>query len=372
MPLDQDHLSVADLFELRISAVALLETGDAEKQEEARGLLRGILHGAEDLLPLLPDEDDEEEEEEKDEEEKKKFKALGLDDDFARSFLRYLQGFALHELASILPPAEPLAPSALSAAQGSKKRKVDLTEPTDPAVWLDEAIEKYEAALEPINEEEGNLWTMMVIGGLVRSTAERGALAVRRGDTKEAERRLFGSGHYTYLDGTMLDIIGNYGGFNPFSRAEFIEEQGDPVSPWIAGVGALIALAESAEELNVSKRREIVRSVNETLQDQQEALTRELKRQEDEEDVKKLSSKWKFDLAVVVADGLLAGFVFQEDAVEAKYRPDAEDAGDDDEEGEVTPLPTDAKEVQSARKAAVRGEMCRIIRFACSAHPRLP
>lgn len=357
MPLDQDHLSISDLFELRISAVALLETGDAEKQDEARNLLRGILHGAENLLALLPEDHHERDLSKELDEQDKKLKALGLlsgpYDRSAETYLRYLQGFALHELAKILPPAELLAPAALTAASGSKKRKIDLAEPTDPAVWLDEAIEKYKLALEGVTEEDPpSLLAILMAGGRVRATYERGALAVKRGD-REAAQACLSEGLEFYAELTTWEALGEE------DRDEFVEEYGDPVSTFNAGTAALIGFIESAEMLDAEKRQGILHSLNASLENQTESL--ELvydpdAAQQDQED--KLARKWIFEMSVVVADALLATFVMQEDAVEAKYRPEPEEEeeeNEDDEEAEVTPLPTDAEEVQKARTAGEAG-----------------
>ncbi|ORY89135.1 hypothetical protein BCR35DRAFT_300957 [Leucosporidium creatinivorum] len=354
MPLDQDHLSISDLFELRLTVLdELLANGDADKQEEARGMLRGILHGAEVLLELLP-EDYQDLDPNDDDEETKKLAALGLANDMAQSFLFYLQGFALHELASILPPPEPLAHSAVSSAQGAKKRKVDLSEPTDPAVWLDEATEKFEAALEIVNEDEGTLWTLMVIGGLVRSNAERGALAIKRGDTETADDCM-GKGHESYLDGTTLDSIGSYG-HSSFDTAEFLVEYGDPITAFLGGISALIAFVEAADPLDGDQRLGILSQVNEVLAEQTEHLEGELKKNDNfgkDGKLQEQGKKWQFEISAVVADGLLAQFVMLEDSVEAEFRPDEDEDAENEEdgEGEVTPLPVDAESVKGAREA---------------------
>lgn len=367
MPLDQDHLSISDLFELRLTVLdELLATGDADKQDEARGMLRGILHGAEVLLELLPEDEGDLDPNDEDE-EVKKLVALGLANDLARSYLPYLQGFALHELASILPPAEPLAHAAVSSAQGAKKRKVDLSEPTDPAVWLDEATEKFEEALEIINEDEGSLWTLMVIGGLVRTNAERGALAIKRGDFETTEACM-NKGHESYLDGTTLDQIGSYG-HSSWDTAEFLVEYGDPVTAFLGGISALIAFLEAADPLDVDQRMGLLGAVNETLAEQTGHLEGELEKNHHYKKggtLEEQGKKWKYEISAVVADGLLAEFVFQEDGVEATYRPDAEGDDDDEEEGEVIPLPVNAEDVKATRAAGEKGESISFVLYAQS------
>lgn len=187
MPLDEDFLSILDLFELRSSALEACHLashdmddeddeddarGEAgvegqKKREEARGLLRGILHGCEPLLAMLADHriksTTPEGSADADEQQQRvvKLRALGLSPRYplrSESYLAYLQAVSLHELASVLDKQEPIDLAAggvqnlLKSDRGGKtqkKRKVqDLNEPTNPGEWLDESLNKYERARE--------------------------------------------------------------------------------------------------------------------------------------------------------------------------------------------------------------------------------
>lgn len=128
---DEAALTIGDLFELRQTALEIFmhaSPRDEDRFEEARGVLRGILHGCDGLRKL--------------DEAHELAESLGLKREDAKVRLDYLEAFALHGLGLIVPAI----PSA-ARITGSKKRKLDPREPTTPVQWFTEAVERYEAAL---------------------------------------------------------------------------------------------------------------------------------------------------------------------------------------------------------------------------------
>lgn len=340
-PLDEDSLTLSDLFELKQTITNLLLTsgteGEAERQEEARGLMRGILHAAQGLHASLPapaststlSSDT-----------GAHLNALGLLSPLAAAKLAYLQAFALHEMSSILPP--PLsAVSISSAAVGvegpSKKRKVDPSEPTSAVEWLELASLKYGSARESL--PEGGAWAGVIDIELSRALADRAVIALL-GDREGEEGR-------TLLDQTQKQFQRAISTLStdvpPIPDEEedlpdvaasllrflsifipFIEDFADPTHYSLDARLASLALVGTAVGSSV-------------LAGEKKPLRR-------------------VDIAIVKADLVMAEFSMREVAVTEKYRQvvEEEEAAEDDED--VVPLP-DAEDVREARDVGRKGEL---------------
>lgn len=353
MPLDEDHLSIADLFELRNSALALISAGadlTPEKQDEARGLLRGILHGAEALFVVFP-LDTEHDDEEYDED---KFEALGLNDEWAHSFLFYLEAFALQELSALIPPPEPLAHAAIASTQGKKKRKVDLEEPQTPAEWMDEARAKYDEAFDRLTDTRDSTFFHVVLScDSLRLNAERGLVALMNGDDKRAKQELLGTRDDQGVAGRLLWVYEGLGGLDGSGLEsedinEWVVEFCDPVLTWLRANSSAIELIEAFDTVPVKKRLEVLDEVLKYLKEGGKCVTGSNRNAE-----ATLYNSWAFQLAVVTADAELAKFVILEDGIETKYRPDAEDEEGDD----IALLPVDAEDVKAVKATAVKGRL---------------
>lgn len=182
-PVDADHLTIHDLYELRSSALELLQDATLEDgAEDARGLLRGILHACESLSTFLVTAK---------EEEIELVKALGLQEDCAKGQLAYLQAFALHELASILPgPVSVVASSSAAGEGGGKRRKVDVNEPVTAEAWLDLALIKYDLAVDELKKVNGaGRWLCLSQGEFARALCDRAVIdSLAEAHYKEPER----------------------------------------------------------------------------------------------------------------------------------------------------------------------------------------
>ncbi|BGP57339.1 hypothetical protein JCM8202_002715 [Rhodotorula sphaerocarpa] len=188
MPLDEDALTVFDLFELRTRVHELLyphptslrcEPLEPGHPDDARNLLRGILHGCDMLEPCLqPDR--------RTDMPTDKFAALGLGDPAqGAAHLYYLQASALRQLGDLfVDPAALLAASgpshaaaAAAAAVGggpaAKRRKVDLREPQTAQEWFDVAESRLEKLAEtaPDPEEQDPLFAVLVAAERVHTLA---------------------------------------------------------------------------------------------------------------------------------------------------------------------------------------------------------
>lgn len=296
-PLDEDALTLSDLFELRLSALA------SPSPDDARGLLRGILHGTQSLLCLPQSASSE-----------SLRTALGLDCPRAPSKLSYLTAFGLHEMSS-LPPI-PILP-----IRGGKKAKIDLREPTSPAEWLDEAIPHYDAALaslpsSPPTDAETMHWSTLVRSDAARARADRAGWAIRNGERPST-------------DGIAEELARAGESWHEYAAPEgdapWEDELGSPRKALLSALAAFLAVVDGRSVRELS-------SINSVL-----AL---LDRGDDRSQLE--------------ADVALAEFGMLADAVEDKYRP-ADDDDDDDDEGEVVPLP-DQSDVRAAKEVGAIGQ----------------
>lgn len=351
-PLDEDALTIADLFELRTNAHALLlsPSSTADQQEEARGLLRGILHGSQSLVDFFasaapstpffsvphptPTESAGDQEE--------RLTALGLRRPRAPSQIAYLQAWALHELASILPPPPSAAASALAEGP-AKKRKIDHREPTRPEEWLDEALEKYEVAAAWIPAVAGLVegaeerhWEAVVESDWARGRCDRAVLAFLAGEEDEGK---------TLLEGTSAGLAKAAGSWSAYKTsgttseqaAEWVDERGDASAVVLRALGAFLAVADGflGQDGLVD-----VQTVKDILATGEFGLV--VEGEVDEEMVRKRELEGE----ILKGDAAMAEFILLAEAVEDKYRPMEDE--DEDEEGDVVPLP-DVEEVQVAK-----------------------
>lgn len=306
MPLDEDALTVADLFELasrvleilypfptslRFEPVEPAESG----AEDARNLLRGILHGCDVLEPYLSDQD------RRAEMDQDKLDALGLADaGVAAVQVRYLQAFALRHLGELFQPAPPVAVVA-----GSKRRKVDLREPQSASEW-------FEAAEERLSGETGTSDSILA----VLLAAERAHLSAVSSspDLSELEDRLAG-------------VVAALCALEPESTSP---TSTDVSEAWYAALRALTAGVVALEGIRDPDAlcAATASSVDVPLCSSFSLVG-----------VEPPSPVLDWLRAVVAADVQLARFGIAEDWIEARYRADA----DDEEQGDVAALPDEAK-----------------------------
>ncbi|BGP10346.1 hypothetical protein JCM10049v2_006229 [Rhodotorula toruloides] len=405
MPLDEDALTLADLFELRANVLEILypfptslTPGDMDfdRADDARNLLRGILHGCAVLEPFIEEhsageyrQDNREGPRSFKEVRKRrqeagddKLKALGLEwnGSLTEAHLLFLQGFALHYLGALFEPSDgALKPSAVKNAQGTKKRKVDLREPQTREGWLEAAHERLELLVDGVLdanelhdmygediEEESSRMTLISL-----MEAEYAHCIVDLADALLAAGR---SEDATKLLSSRSSEWKSRPGFI-FLLDHPLVSQDDAVLAWLRAYSAWVPLAErhpkeagGAETLTrIMQDLDQIRAVLE----QPAGVELPAKKDgedddEDEEDdnvrehpwvcmsdeSREREPFWRFPMDVVEADCLASQFILLEDAVEAKYRPDAGDEAEDDEDAEVTPLPLDADEVKQAKEAS--------------------
>ncbi|BGP42392.1 hypothetical protein JCM10450v2_006486 [Rhodotorula kratochvilovae] len=374
-PLDDDALTLADLFELRTTVLEILypfptsttlDDADPDRLDEARSLLRGILHGCAVLEPLGPKceyqwegGDEEETAAEREAAEKRradlgadKLQALGLDDDLAEGELLFLQGFALHYLGELFEPPEQVASAVRSNAAGTKRRKVDVREPQSRAGWYEAAYARLDRLYDGVI---GDFYSNAVVHSdddvsaiVALATAQYWLTLARYTD------ELLGAdadeGEHPALEALLRADWPNYWdspsfqkGLQPSCPGGRFHDYADSVLAFLRAAPARLALLEARVPGGPDAAlAELERAAQNLDEFKGEHLA-------DEE-----HARWAFLVDVVRADVLAARFLLLEDAVEAKYRPDAEDAPEDDgdDEGEVTPLPLDAEEVVAAKQAS--------------------
>ncbi|GAA5885191.1 hypothetical protein JCM16303_005893 [Sporobolomyces ruberrimus] len=401
VPLDDNCLTLPDLFELRLNVLDILyqyptdlfiSQTDSEKLDEARALLRGILHGTAVLEPYVvkalttsPEEHEKGErgvekvEARREEAGEDKMKALGLEEGRHLNdvLLCYLQGWSLLHLGEIFQdPKEEIKASAVKLGGGAgggagpatKKRKLDFNEPQTKIEWLEAADWKNRIArqsamqnFDGMDDEEEPIRISLVFGDRLRIKAALARCHFEAGYEEKgheyAKECGFGRGDDFDADGTHNSINAD---INEITCAEAILAQlrawADQIAfferyPKEDREGFEHTLAEPSPEGD-KDLWELELIVNRVLEsgDDDEGVTGDLERMEAQsrgkapEQVQLL--KWLKE--VVIADAKMVGFIKMEDAIEAKYRADAED--DEEGEGEVQELPTDADDVKLVKK----------------------
>ncbi|GAA5876231.1 hypothetical protein JCM1840_007078 [Sporobolomyces johnsonii] len=359
-PLDEDALTLADLFELRSSVADILYPfpnslslahADPDRFDEARSLLRGILHGCAVLEQLVEceeigdtiREDDtgprskEAVQKRRQEAGEEKLEALGLNDDcFEEGMLLYLQGWALQHLGDIFEkPEEALRAGAIKSATGSKKRKIDVNEPHSKEAWLEAALERFKLLIELVQKNYAedcrgeSLFVDLICAGHVDCKLSLAEAYYEAGKGDEAIKAAPTSDDLDYSST-------RHGGFTTTT---------EPVK----------TVAELDKDIRLLKSMD-------------KAFATALNSDHHDDEKKKAFRLWAFLHDVVVADARLARFILLEDVVESTYRPDAAD--EMDEEAEVKPLPLDAKEVVEAKRAGE--EALSALRATITAFSSLP
>lgn len=341
-PLDEDALTLSDLFELRQTITNLLLTpgsdGEAERQEEARGLIRGILHAAQGLqasLPtaaststLAPDAE-------------AHLDALGLLSPLAPSKLAFLQAFALHEMSSILPP--PLsAVDVSSVATGSdgpsKKRKVDPSEPTSAGEWLELAAIKYEKARESLPGP--GAWATMIAIESTRVFMERAVISLLSDRTGEEGKSL--------VEQTIQKFLATCGLLETAPVPDTDDEDAPDVPAALLRLLAIYIpfIDDFAEPPHFTLMTNIaVLGLVTTCLDSP-VLAGEA------------TPLRQIDIAIINADLRMTIFSQCEVAVTDKYRQVVEEEEEAEDDEAVVPLP-DSEDVRQARAAGKTGQSCR-------------
>ena len=324
MPLDEDALTVADLFELASRVLEILypfptslrfepvEPVDSGA-EDARNLLRGILHGCDVLEPYLKDG-------RRVEMEQAKLDALGLGEaGVAAVHLRYLQAFALRHLGELFQPAPPVAVVA-----GSKRRKVDLREPQSASEWFNAAEER----LSGVYKASDSILAVLL-------AAERAHLLTVSSpspDLSDFKDRLAG-------------VVASLGSLDPESTSP---TSADVTDAWYA---ALRALTASVVALEGIRDPDALCSVSASSVDVPLCSSFEGV-------VQPPLPVLGWLREVLMADVQLARFGIAEDWIEARYRADA----DEEEDGEVAALPDEAKPfVEVVREYGRQGAFASVV-----------
>ncbi|GAA6061201.1 hypothetical protein JCM10212_001522 [Sporobolomyces blumeae] len=411
-PLDEDCLTISDLFELRYSVLEILypfptcltlaQTPiDPSRLDEARSLLRGILHGSAVLEQFVKQGDygrvverdqdgvraDDKVAQRIEEAGRDKLGALGLTDDFAEAFILYLQGWALHHLGEIFVDPKLEIQSAALKLSGSgggpskKKRKIDLNEPSSKREWLEAAWFKYRLVWEGVMKEGKAAATKADGRKLCVALFAAGYEACRVSLAKEyanfAEKAQ-GGDESQACEKTGKDLVRTAanGLFASVEDGWGIGTTDEPntIDDTDAVLAQLRAWAEWVSFVDTTSRF-VAGDAVEALEKVRSALTSD-SLQGKLVDAAKVEGKeaesaalWKWLNHVVVADAEMVQFVLTEDRVEAEFRPEGDDdeAGEEDEEAEVKELPMDAELVQLAKeksKQAIRALRQTIESFA--------
>ncbi|KPV73460.1 uncharacterized protein RHOBADRAFT_54684 [Rhodotorula graminis WP1] len=371
-PLDDDALTLADLFELRTSVLEILypfptsltlDDADPDRLDEARSFLRGILHGCAALEPLVTKFDEAKDGGPDSERDKRaadlgadKLDALGVSDALAEGHLLFLQGFALHYLGELFEPPEHVVGAASAAvrnAAGSKRRKIDVREPQTRVEWIAAAYQRLDRLVDGVITQShsttsgdgadadalvalarGQYW--LAVARYIDELS--GAEGAGRDDDDEQLAELV-EDDWAKLWSSLESV----GGYQPERAEGQYHDFDDSFFAVSRAAAARIALVEG----NVGGDRE---ASLEELDTAVQALERYKGHALGAED----HARHAFVVDVVIADAKASKFLLLEDAVEAKFRPDADDAAEDDEDddAEVTPLPLDAEEVVTAKSAS--------------------
>lgn len=311
---DASTVTIRSLFAMRTDALGLINAGDIDSNEEARKLLDRLLGHVEKLLDMLPSEMLEEgflELEELEEDIQASCEAAGMKDSFALSYLYFLKGFALQETALLLDRT----PSSSSPAP--KKAKLDTEASESPSQLLEEALNAYEAALPPLNNQpDPDIWNLMLIGSLIKAQADSGAVALKNGDAVNLKARM-GTDVVSFLLGQGLELLSDIPQ-DPFAEDSFLIEFGDPATAFIDGISAFISLLRSATgkdaaggkealaKLLEKKRSRALEEINEQLTVQVEALDNLLA--DWSEELQSMGHGWKLSLSVAAAQGHTASY----------------------------------------------------------------
>lgn len=334
----EDGLTISDLFELKQSVSALLTSAEdskaeGERQEEARGLLRGILHGCEGLEAVVPVT-----------EEASRLSSLGLDSPLAVAKLLYLQAFALHEMSSILPP--PLSAVSTSSAGGAtkKRKKVDLAEPTSAIEWIELALEKYQSA--QLATKDSLKWQGFIEVEGARALLDRAVIEMLKKDFKR------GNEFMKKLELKIESITTLLASYQP-STITYEEEDCDLATALLRLLSLFVSLLDHFAESETTSLEEHLHSLNIVTKAVSSPFINPADEATEFWDAENRTELRKLQVNLLKADVLMASFTMREVAVTKKYR--GVDGEDEDEDGDVVPLPETA-DVLEARKVGKQGE----------------
>ncbi|KAL8276765.1 hypothetical protein RQP46_010821 [Phenoliferia psychrophenolica] len=340
-PLDEDALTISDLFELRQTSSTLLSSSSstADQVDEAQSLLRGILHGCQSLLdyfsslpstspsffalPLsLPSSTD-------DPSLLPRLTALGLLHPLAPSHIAYLQASSLHDLSSVLPPPPSAIPSSLTGA--NKKRKIAQGEPTKPAEWLDEAIERYDVAVQHLPKDGEGKWKALVMADRRRAQCDRAVLSFLANDEQAARASLKG------IQLALTSAVDAFSSSPTTPTLTTSEEDDLPLpsssSSLLRALSSFLAITDGFPSPSALADIQAIKHAVEKLAGQS-----------------RVTEAKALEVGVLAGDVAMAQFVVMAEAVEDRYRPGDDDDDDEEEEGEVVPLP-DEEDVRAAKDA---------------------
>ncbi|KAK4050865.1 hypothetical protein OIV83_003287 [Microbotryomycetes sp. JL201] len=392
MPLDRDFLSVQDLFELRDTATRQLEhhldsgaaddndkgtDGEQTPRQQVQNLCRGILHGCDALkTQLLPTSQQGEDEDSR----KLRTSALGLNE-LGQVWILYLQAWALHHMAfvvdrsltslkprpleSTLAQEQGSSTSSSSSSLPSKKRRIDVNEPRDPAQWLDRAVDMYDEAkaaldqtsLQNADDERKSdglvgLSRLLIESDSFRCINDRLDLALTRDDIVNDKSKDF-----------LIKRLANLPRVAAVDTLEqlndFIDNYDDPFQSFVQAIRSHVRLVE--EHGSLDDRPDYLDRVENLISS---TLEQVWFGSDDENQVDSKKRSIKFALEHARTDALLVKFVLMvEQDIYRKYRPNnlaaieqADDENDDaddedaEEDDEMEPLPVDAQDVKEARQ----------------------
>ncbi|KAK4050766.1 hypothetical protein OIO90_004988 [Microbotryomycetes sp. JL221] len=393
MPLDHDFLSVQDMFELRdsiLKALSLLDDPNTtqdiyqEQHLQIQNLSRGILHGCDALKQKLNKTEQDTVELEQ------TLNALGLDE-LGQTWIAYLEAWALHHMAFVVDVdidngSYRLKPrgvqSTMDQEQGqnhnqsgsNKRRKVDDNEPKRPQDWLDKSIDMFEEATSSLMNEQAGVTnvdknvvkfaTLLIDSDELKCVIDRIDLTLSRDQDQNSPDKL------TILVEQIKRGVPNFNQVNKLDweqLASFERAYDDPFKSYVETVRSFNRLIEQHDDLSID-RMQTLTNLDSTLQNLL-MLVNDSKITEENEDVTNKRNQIDFSIQHVKIDTLLIKFqMIVEDEIYARYRPenleavkaarlqadDNEDEQDDEDEDQdeasMTPLPTDASDVQQARQ----------------------
>ncbi|GAA5988229.1 hypothetical protein JCM5350_007620 [Sporobolomyces pararoseus] len=400
-PLDEDCLTLPDLFELRLTVLELLypfptdlfiSQTDPERLDEARSFLRGILHGCAVLEQYVQqswygeeaekdqegNRSDEKVEKRREEAGEEKLNALGLglggSYSITEGLILYLQAWSLHQLGEIFEdPKEEIKSAALKLGGGgggpSKKRKIDLNEPRTKIEWLEAAHSKYRLAHDGVSMNyhaeggEDHLVMCLTNADYIRCKTSLARCYFQNGQEEKGKELAKECGYSGLADRALEDAWA----INCDETDCF--EAGDAVLAQLRAWAETVSFIESfPQDEREGWELKLVKPSPESDKDlwKLHLSTEVLESEEIEDELERLKESKEGKLEdlvallrwlkqVVIADVQMVSFIKMEDALESKYRPEEEgedEEEDDGEDSEVKELPMDAEDVQLVKQAS--------------------
>lgn len=305
-------LTLHELAKLRVDAMKLISRAQDDEKSQLLDLLSRIHDGAQAVLDIVNPEflqNHHLEREDVEEEQVEEYERVGLlvegneQGDYGLSVCYYLKAWALHA-RSELPFAE-----VEEDAQPSKKRKADSEGiPATAVECLEQAFDMYGEAIEPINEDEPGAWSLFILGGLMRSNAERGGIAILDDDHRKA-RKCLSMGHESFLFMNTPQLMDD--DFNPLGgETSLLDEFGDPITPWISAISARLTLIDCAEEKHLSSADRLHRleELTTSLKEQETDLGPVVTAMREKGEHLAMCAEWEYVVANALANALSVRF----------------------------------------------------------------